>query len=213
MKSVIAFGFVLAVACCCNAGLYHLKQRNLGVCDLRIVRTEPLSVIKFIDNTSAHGDFIRKDSYSCVGPFCKIIFSDLYRPDLVNGSYAVKHFSWDFLDDGCKVEFLTADTMPKPYNYFDDYFEIKTPAVFNGVNCSEFRNETSRSYYGDDELQRFYGQYTDESLYFLDYYPDSYKASDFVFNPKVQKNCEADAYSMPPQDMFDRACDKVPKKY
>ena len=215
MKSLLCVVCAFALVCSCY-GLYHLKQKGLGVCDIRIKSSEKISIVDGDFMTYARGRFVRVDMEACVGPLCKIIASDLYRPDLADGSHAVKHFSWSMLPHtSCESEQMDLDDpdMPTPYELFDDYFELRNATVFHGISCYVYQNVSSRKHWGNDTIGAYYGDEMDYDDRFLEYFAESYTPSTFMFDSNKMKGCDADAYTEPAQDWFDKACKDVPPDY
>jgi len=215
MKGLLSVVCAFALVYSCY-GLYHLKQKGLGVCDLRI---RDYGKVTFVDGdvmTYARGHFVREDIQVCIGPLCKILASDLYRPDLANGSYVAKHFSWSILNNKnseCTSEMVEMEDMPTPYDLFDDYFEFRNATVFYGISCYIYKNASSLHYYGNDTIGAYYGGESDLGDELVQYFADSYTPKTFTFDPKKMKGCDADAYAEPAQDWFDKACKDVPPDF
>jgi len=213
MKGLLSVVCAFALVYSCY-GLYHLKQKGLGVCDLRIKSTQQISLADGDFVTYARGYFIRVDMELCLGPLCKIIASDLYRPDLADGSHVVKHFSWTMLPStSCYSEQMDLDQMPTPYKLYDDYFEMRNATVFHGVSCYVYQNATSSKHWGNETIGAYYGDEVDYGNRFLEYFADSYSPETFMFDSKKMKGCDADAYAEPAQDWFDKACKDVPPDF
>jgi len=211
---------LLSVACCCYAD-YHLQQITHGTCDIHITikTTYPGSSMWEIQNSSAHGFFVKATTYHCNDQDnCKLMRTRLFRPDFNCHGLDARVFTWD--PSHCDGTTCWNFVNDNPYHLFEGWFKKREPATFHGINCFKYYNTTQDMYYafGDDTKDVVYGFVIPNDIpplvrseFTYEITEESHTPNDFAFDPKTQNGCDPDAYSTPDRDFYSNACRVVPK--
>jgi len=161
-------------------------------------------------NSSARGHFVKTMYWDCTNsPRCTLINAILFRPDYAHTGFAARSTVYKSMDGSCDDEQVTADKITNVYSVFDKWFENSEPAVFHGVNCNKFYNDTDFVAYANESDVLGYEKRQMETT--ITVIPHEHVAKDFAFDSNLVPRCSIDAYWGPNPGPFSKACDDIPQ--
>jgi len=156
------------------------------------------------------GNFIKWEDFLCE-PECKPATSILDRPDYATDVNVVKEFTWIPDSRSC-----TDKQMPKtafnPYSFYEEWYEVRTPATFRGRTCYAYYNTTlpNTCVYGNHETGELLGGRSDKILYVVTVTAGQFSRKDFTMDRDFQSQCSEDSYALPDEEIYTNACKDIP---
>jgi len=182
-----SFIFIVLIACTCHA-IYHLKQIT-PYCDAEYSLHHYTweNDRHFWINITAHGYYMDQKEYKCWTDGCKLSKRMLIRPDYVEPGYDAGYFVENV--NLCPAGQAFIYHIYNPFSFFEDWFQYREPAVYQGKNCFKYYNDTTWTNlvaYGNDETNEvFYYEMKEDvevTHYFPTVIPVRHSPIDFTFN-------------------------------
>jgi len=162
-------------------------------------------------NVSAHGNFLYLKQNVCLAATSQCFFAAdySYRPDQADPGYAGRVYNY-VANGKCYDEQVEYDDYPDPHAGYDNYFETREDAVFHGIKCMKYYNNSGYIVFGDDTIGLFLGlRLSNGYEYLYNFTTASYVPQQLIFDPSVEASCAATSFKLPTQSAWEAACQET----
>lgn len=212
-----AVGAVLAL-CAFTASAqqyYYFKQKLPSGCNRHaVIISEMASLgVSVVNDVYAHGHFVRVHQTTKMdSPMITMHKELLLRPDLGDADHPVKKFEFGL--GQCTADLAFLDPTTDLFTPLEMMFTNREKVTFHGFQCYKYTTSmvADLAVYGDHETGELLGLESGgaQILYRFSKTAPEYPASMFAFDAKNETGCDSDAYKVPQQKDFDKACSDVP---
>ena len=181
---------------------FHMKLPDL--CDLRVNITinggamHPVTSLQY-----RHGSFEFIENTMHVGEQ-KYVTYQLQRPDYAMPGSVAR----EFISNGNNCH--EQDIKSGPTNPFADvWFVSKEPAEYHGIACTALYNDTSMTYFVNEDVGKIYGIVSGEQDISIDIQAEKNNTpSTFTYSMEKQPGCHTRTFIKPTPSAYNGACKK-----